>query len=573
MTTNLAQPHEHHAEWRLEATERLVGVVQELSRARTLDEVTSIVRRAARALTGADGATFVLRDGDQCHYADEDALEPLWKGRRFPMKACISGWVMLNARPAVIENIYTDPRVPAEAYRPTFVKSLAMVPIRQSAPIGAIGNYWATRRAPSEGEVAILQALADTTSVAMENVELIGQLRSQVHTLSEQREQIEQQRETLEVFTRAMAHDLKEPVRTMRSFAELALGSAENRERNIRFVRDAAERMGTLIDTVLRYMLLDDPTAIADERVDMQEVMAAVAGNLASLAAERHAKIEHGVLPIVQGQHVHLTQVVQNLVCNAILHNDPGVIVSVRAFDHAGDWLFSVEDNGRGIPPGYKDEVFEAFKKLDPRPGSVGLGLSLCRKIVAKYGGMMWCESPPERGATFFFTWPRAVLAPGKQETTAPTLSVRAADPLACMLLVDDGPDDLVLTRMMLARKARLQCRLLTAENGEEALDVLSREPIDVVLLDINMPRMNGFEALERMRGDAAMRNVPVIICSGSEYEKDRARAHELGAVGYIVKPPKFKDLRAMIERIPSLRLSAEDGNLALRRVERAAAA
>jgi len=158
----------------------LVGVVQELSLARDLGAVMAVVRRAARELTGADGATFVLRDGDQCYYAEENAISPLWKGRRFPMSLCISGWVMLNRQSTVIEDIFTDPRIPVEAYRPTFVRSLAMVPIRTREPIGAIGNYWARPYRPSREQVAILQALADSTAVAMENVQIYGELEQRV---------------------------------------------------------------------------------------------------------------------------------------------------------------------------------------------------------------------------------------------------------------------------------------------------------------------------------------------------------------------------------------------------------
>src|SRR5262245_49097646 len=120
------------------AMERLVGVVQALSFARDVDAVAAITRDAARDLTGADGATFVLRDDDRCYYADENAISPLWKGQRFPMSACISGWVMLNGEPAIIPDIYTDSRIPIDVYRPTFVKSLVIVPIRRAAPIGAI---------------------------------------------------------------------------------------------------------------------------------------------------------------------------------------------------------------------------------------------------------------------------------------------------------------------------------------------------------------------------------------------------------------------------------------------------
>lgn len=154
------------ARTQLSATERLVEVAEQLSMARELGEIMRIVRHAARDLTGADGATFVLRDGDVCFYADEDAIGPLWKGKRFPMAACISGWAMLNGAAAIVEDIYADARIPADAYRPTFVKSLAMVPIRTASPVGAIGNYWAERHRATDGEVKLLRALADLTSVA-----------------------------------------------------------------------------------------------------------------------------------------------------------------------------------------------------------------------------------------------------------------------------------------------------------------------------------------------------------------------------------------------------------------------
>src|SRR5262245_15831737 len=91
---------------------QLVDVVQRLSLARDVETVREIVRTSARRLVAADGATFVLRDGELCHYVDEDAIRPLWKGQRFPMSTCISGWAMIHRRPAIIEDIYTDDRIP-----------------------------------------------------------------------------------------------------------------------------------------------------------------------------------------------------------------------------------------------------------------------------------------------------------------------------------------------------------------------------------------------------------------------------------------------------------------------------
>lgn len=156
--------------------ERLLQAVQELSLARNLSDIQEIVRTSARALSGADGATFVLRDDDNCYYADEDAIAPLWKGSRFPLTSRVSGWAMPNRDAAVIPDIYRDHRIPHTLYRPTFVKSLVMVPIRRLDPIGAIGNYWAYHHRPTEQEVRLLQALADSTSIALENVQIYAEL-------------------------------------------------------------------------------------------------------------------------------------------------------------------------------------------------------------------------------------------------------------------------------------------------------------------------------------------------------------------------------------------------------------
>ena len=92
--------------------ERLLQAVQELSLARSLADIQRVVRTSARELTGCDGATFVLREEDECYYAEEDAIAPLWKGSRFPIEECISGWVMLNREPAVIPDVYSDTRIP-----------------------------------------------------------------------------------------------------------------------------------------------------------------------------------------------------------------------------------------------------------------------------------------------------------------------------------------------------------------------------------------------------------------------------------------------------------------------------
>lgn len=152
------------------SVEKLADAKHQLAGAASLADIMDVVRRFARSLTGADGATFVLKDGANCFYAEEDAIGPLWKGRRFPQTSCISGWVMMYRKPVVIEDVLSDPRIPVDAYRPTFVRSLAMVPVGEDTPIAAIGNYWAKTYRATPEQVLVLQALATATSDAMKRV-------------------------------------------------------------------------------------------------------------------------------------------------------------------------------------------------------------------------------------------------------------------------------------------------------------------------------------------------------------------------------------------------------------------
>jgi PAS domain-containing protein len=150
-------------------------VIEKLSKAGDFKEIAAFVTQAARTLVGADGVTFVLREGALCHYIEEDAVGPLWKGQRFPMSACISGWSMLNATTAIVPDVYADPRIPVAAYEPTFVRSLVMVPIG-TEPLGAIGAYWSAKRTFDSETLGLLELLASVTIPAVSMVHMRSML-------------------------------------------------------------------------------------------------------------------------------------------------------------------------------------------------------------------------------------------------------------------------------------------------------------------------------------------------------------------------------------------------------------
>ena len=152
----------------LERRNRLREVIGDLGLADSVDEVVQIIRISARMIAGADGITFVRREGEFVHYVAEDAIAPLWTGQRFPIGSCISGLAMLAREPITIPDVFADPRVPHAAYEPTFVKSMAMVPLGITEKHAAIGAYWNRAGKIDADTIELLSALAQAAALALE---------------------------------------------------------------------------------------------------------------------------------------------------------------------------------------------------------------------------------------------------------------------------------------------------------------------------------------------------------------------------------------------------------------------
>jgi len=400
------------SDWYVRAMERLVNVVQELSLTRSLEGIMAIVRHAARDLTGADGATFVLRDNGFCYYADEEAIAPLWKGKRFPMEICISGWAMLNRKPAIIEDIYDDARIPIEAYRPTFVKSLAMVPIRSLEPVGAIGTYWATRRKPRPEEIRILQALANSTSVAMENVQLYAGLEQKV---AERTARLQLLNEELDSFSHSVSHDLRAPLRHINGFigmlAELERDKlSATGSRYMQVISKAANDMESLIENLLEFSRMGR-AELQQGRVNMHQLVTEVWNELEPERKGRNFAWTMNPLPDAEGDRAMLKQVWANLLSNAVKYtgqrNQAEIQVGATLRDSETEYY--VKDNGAGFDMKFAGRLFGVFQRLHRKEefDGTGIGLANVRRIVGRHGGRIWVEAAVNQGATFYFTLPK----------------------------------------------------------------------------------------------------------------------------------------------------------------------
>ncbi|MBY0371357.1 PAS domain S-box protein [bacterium] len=255
-----------------------------------------------------------------------------------------------------------------------------------------------------------------TTCIRDENGQILGfsKFFRNLSLRKQTEDEIRSANAELAVFVHTAAHDLKEPVRNICTL----LGLLDRRHRPVggseadalvTNLVQAAQRMQTLVDDLLslategrktEHLQLADGNAAFDSAV----------GNLSTLISESQASVSRCVLPSIIANPSQFERLLRNLIANAIKfrgQNSPRI--SVNATSQGENWLFSVHDNGIGIPQSHHTKIFEAFQRLhsqQERPGS-GLGLALCKKIVENHGGKIWVESEPGKGSTFFFSLPK----------------------------------------------------------------------------------------------------------------------------------------------------------------------
>lgn len=361
-----------------EECRKIVEAVRALGRASTFDGITKVVREAARDLTKADGVTFVQRQGEHVYYADEDAIAPLWRGRRFRAAECISGWAMTHREKVVIEDVRSDPRLPRDAYDVTFVKSLAIVPIRQDNPVGAIGAYWATPHVATETELEMLQVLADAAAMALDRLSLAQTLRSQEEML------------------RVVTHDMRNPLNTI-SMATMLLATTKETSELADRVRKHAGAIRRSVESLNRLITdLADSAAIEAGVFSIRNGHCTAVAvldqvrDLTELALEHHhvLTVDHPSadveLPCAADR---LSQAIGNLVRNAVVHTPRGTQIRVGFETESDTVRFFVEDDGPGIPAEVASTLFQRYARGSSKTHGTGLGLFIVKGIVEAHGG------------------------------------------------------------------------------------------------------------------------------------------------------------------------------------------
>lgn len=393
----------------------LLQAARELAFARDLESVMSIVKTTARAVTGADGVTFVLRDENQCYYADEDATAPLWKGRRFPIESCISGWVLRRGEPVAISDVYADGRIPHDAYRVTFVKSLAMVPVRTPDPVAAIGAYWAEVHVATDAELRALQLLADSAALALSNVRLYEELRTALDQQQRALHAAEAATAAKDNFLAIVAHELRQPLAAATAAVSLLraqpTGAARARAQSV--MERQLLRMTRLVEDLLdASRIVRGEIELQVHKLDMRDVLHAAVDTVRPAIEERGHEFTVDVpdAPIeIHGDGARLEQVLVNLLQNAARYTPRGGDIHASLTSDPRMVRIAVRDTGEGIPPERLAGIFDLFSRASSNAETgFGIGLAVARTLVERHGGQLTAHSAgPGQGSEFTVIVPR----------------------------------------------------------------------------------------------------------------------------------------------------------------------
>jgi signal transduction histidine kinase/CheY-like chemotaxis protein/outer membrane protein assembly factor BamB len=384
----------------------------------------------------------------------------------------------------------------------------------------------------------------------------------------------EQATRTRGEFLARMSHEIRTPMNGIIGMTRLAVETTREEERQeyLNIVDSSAHSLLDLINDILDLSKIDsDQFELDRESFDprrcLQEALRPVALRAREKGITLRCETAPGVPAAIIGDEVRLRQVLINLVGNAVKFTDVGEIVASVAVGPAGagpagvELRFAVRDTGIGIPADQLTHVFEAFRqvtgKAHQRPGGTGLGLSISTRIVAAMGGELRVESEPGRGATFFFScvFPVAdepvVASEERAPAALPEESPRSAGVEAGLrvLVAEDNAVNQLLMRRLLEKAGHV---VVMADNGEAAVAACAREVFDLVLMDVQMPVMDGIQAtVELRRREAGTgRHVPVIALTAHAMADDRARCLDSGMDGYVTKPVEPRRLFAAMQEL-----------------------
>ncbi|MGE5107046.1 MAG: GAF domain-containing protein, partial [Sphingobacteriales bacterium] len=499
-------------------------------------------------------------------YQSGDVMAPIKLGEGLTSK------IILNGEPLLINKDLQEHRaqlgikkigIPAASY--------LGVPIPVGDEIIGVLSVQSTEHENrfNENDLRLLSTIASSVGVALKNATLFEDVKLAKMEAEAASKIAEKANEAKSAFLSTVSHELRTPLTSVLGFAKIIKKRLEEKifpiidkadirtgktisqiSENLHVVISEGERLTTLINDVLDLAKIEaGKMEWNQESVSMSEVAERAIAATTSLFDQKNIKLIKQIetdIPEITGDRDKLIQVIINLISNSVKFTDKGSI-TCRVHQQENVIIVSIIDTGIGIAPEDFGAVFEQFKQvggdtLTDKPKGTGLGLPICKEIVEHHGGRIWVESKVGKGSTFSFALPiitkSEVVKPLHLNDLVKQLKEQMAQSAfnikgkhSTILVVDD--DDSI--RSLLQQELNDAGYLIEeASNGKQALECVRKRRPDLIILDVMMPEMNGFDVAAILKNDPQTMDIPIIVLS---IVQDKARGFRIGVDRYLTKP------------------------------------
>ena len=542
---------------RVDQLEALAEVGEAVSSSLDADEVLGTIVTTAVELSGTDGGSLMEFDEDSRLFrvrtaigTPEEVVQALRDSRihidqTFVGRACLAGTPM---QVPDLDAVERDPHL--EVLHAAGWRSLLAIPLLRADRV--VGALVVRRRQPGgfgAETCEVLEAFASQSAIALTNARLYQELERQSVALAEASRHKSE-------FLASMSHELRTPLNAVIGFSEVLLERMfgdlnERQEDYLRDILGSGRHLLALLNDVLDLSKVEAGQMELD-RTDfaVEPAIGYVLAMVRERASDHRITVRTEVsdqVGTVHADELRFKQVLLNLLSNAIKFTPDGGRVAVTARVANAELEVTVADTGIGIAVEDQHRIFDSFQqgsRATRRVEGTGLGLTLTKRIVELHGGRMWLSSELGHGSTFGFSLPlREAPAAGSTEGVDDT-GPAARDGRPVAVVIEDDPSSAELLALHLGTAGLYP---VTRGTGPEGLEAVRSLRPDVVILDIRLPGMDGWDVLTTIKGDPDIAEIPVVVVS---VLPDRGRGIALGASDYLVKPVGREDLMATLRRL-----------------------